>query len=92
MGEEDVKDLLFCVVEKQPGVIFDILDKITLPGMPQGYHPQPGDSVPAWCMCSRCREMPTLPERVCCAQVPDNCISQLPVSVMNCQQCVYYLL
>jgi len=42
---------------------------------------QPGDSVPAWCVCSRSREMPTLPERVCCAQVPENCISLVNVNV-----------
>uniref|UniRef100_A0A8C6UJH8 P2X purinoreceptor 7 intracellular domain-containing protein n=1 Tax=Neogobius melanostomus TaxID=47308 RepID=A0A8C6UJH8_9GOBI len=33
---------------------------------------------PDWCVCSRCREMPTDIEKKCCGQDPRDCISQLP--------------
>ncbi|WAR28267.1 P2RX7-like protein [Mya arenaria] len=38
------------------------------PRQPGGYHPQPGDAVPNWCICRRCREMPTQFERRCCGK------------------------
>ena len=44
-----------------------------------GYHP-PGDgSAPDWCVCGRCRQMPTELEQVCCRKSPAHCTSALPV-------------
>ncbi|WAR13170.1 P2RX7-like protein [Mya arenaria] len=43
---------------------------------PGGYHPQPGDAVPNWCICGRCREMPTQSERRCCGKA--KCLSLYP--------------
>jgi hypothetical protein len=80
LSEERAKEVLCLVVDGQPGLIYNILDRIEVP-QPSGYHPSPDSQTPGWCICSRCRQMPTLPERVCCNQHPDNCISQLPVSL-----------
>jgi hypothetical protein len=78
MSEEKAKEVLLEVVEKQPGIIFDILDVV---GNPGGYHPQPGQTAPQWCVCGNCREMPSADERVCCGYIPQHCISLSPVRI-----------
>ena len=62
MSEEDANETLYQALERQPGIVFDILDRISGPG---GYHPQPGETTPQWCCCTHCREMPSMVERVC---------------------------
>uniref|UniRef100_A0A672K456 P2X purinoreceptor 7 intracellular domain-containing protein n=1 Tax=Sinocyclocheilus grahami TaxID=75366 RepID=A0A672K456_SINGR len=42
-------------------------------------HPTPIVCQPTWCVCQRCREMPSDIERKCCGQLPDFCISILAV-------------
>ena len=81
MPEEEVRGLLLQVVDRQPGLLFDLVD--LHPAVPQGYHPAPGVMAVSWCACGRCRQMPTEFERVCCGQAPATCISQLPVSLKN---------
>ena len=40
----------------------------TVAGAPnQGYHPSAGHP-PSWCVCTHCREMPTMEERRCCGK------------------------
>ena len=42
---------------------------------------QPGPSdpqQPAWCICTKCKELPTDLERKCCGQLLDSCVSMLP--------------
>ena len=62
MSEEDANETLYQALERQPGIVFDILDRISGPG---GYYPQPGGTTPQWCCCTHCREMPSMVERVC---------------------------
>ncbi|XP_076116808.1 P2X purinoceptor 7-like [Mytilus galloprovincialis] len=70
------QDLITKMVEKHPQFVFDILTAST--NQPQeGHHPSSGVAGPSWCRCSHCREMPTEGERVCCNQIPLNCISRL---------------
>ena len=76
MSEEDAKETLYQALERKPGIVFDILDRISGPG---GYHPQPGETTPQWCCCTHCREMPSMVERVCCGYIPEYCISTSPV-------------
>jgi hypothetical protein len=81
MTGDSAKETLCQVVERQPGLIFDILDRVASGQGQPGYHPQPGSSAPQWCYCSHCREMPTVAERVCCGYLPEHCLSLLPVNV-----------
>ncbi|XP_060594754.1 P2X purinoceptor 7-like [Ruditapes philippinarum] len=64
LGGDKVKEILCMAVDRQPGLILDILDRIE-PAQPAGSHPQPGSPSPSWCCCSKCRDMPTVEERVC---------------------------
>ncbi|XP_060565262.1 uncharacterized protein LOC132724420 [Ruditapes philippinarum] len=59
MTGDSAKETLCQVVERQPGLIFDILDRVASGQGQPGYHPQPGSSAPQWCYCSHCYEMPT---------------------------------
>lgn len=74
---ERAKEILCLAVDRQPGLILDILDRVE-PAQPGGFHPRPGGSSPPWCSCNRCRDMPTVEERVCCGYMPEYCLSQLP--------------
>ncbi|XP_060553661.1 5E5 antigen-like, partial [Ruditapes philippinarum] len=78
LGGDAAKEILCMAVDRQPGLILDILDRIE-PAQPAGFHPQPGSPSPSWCCCSKCRDMPTVEERVCCGYTPEYCLSQLPV-------------
>lgn len=73
MDEGQLRRLCLSVVAKHPGIVFDILRPSSQAG---GYHPHPGSSVPDWCVCQKCREMPTALERKCCGK--EKCISLLP--------------
>jgi len=57
MSTEQLQETLLRVVELQPGVSMDIFKPAEQ--QPGGYHPALGGSAPDWCMCGRCREMPT---------------------------------
>lgn len=69
------RDVLRCVLDKTPGVLFDIMD-------PEGDPNPPPPTVGSadWCVCSNCNQMPTLAERVCCGYQPQHCITSWPVS------------
>uniref|UniRef100_A0A8C6WH64 P2X purinoreceptor 7 intracellular domain-containing protein n=1 Tax=Neogobius melanostomus TaxID=47308 RepID=A0A8C6WH64_9GOBI len=60
-------------LHREPGFLFDILAE-NPPADPDVEAPHQPD----WCVCSRCREMPTDIEKKCCGQDPRDCISQLP--------------
>ncbi|XP_078022366.1 P2X purinoceptor 7-like [Epinephelus lanceolatus] len=47
--------------------------------------PQPAGmpDVP-WCICGRCRDMPTDLEKLCCGEEPNYCVSQLPHFSLYC--------
>lgn len=82
---ENLRELALGMVSAHPGLIFDLLHPVQRQP-DQGFHPSPSSSPPEWCVCSNCRQMPTLEERVCCARQPINCIAKLPVSVRFCSQ------
>ncbi|KAH3725109.1 hypothetical protein DPMN_050939 [Dreissena polymorpha] len=67
-------DVLQKAVTNYPSLMFDIMRPAQR--QPGGFHPGPGP-VPDWCVCGRCREMPTEREKVCCER--ENCDSSLPI-------------
>ncbi|CAL8363129.1 unnamed protein product [Boreogadus saida] len=71
--------LLELCLEREPSLIFDLL-AMSIPH-PTSDPQQPGPSdpqQPAWCICTKCKEMPTDIERKCCGQLLDSCVSMLP--------------
>lgn len=79
MTDEERKELLLKAGEKHPSLFMQIIDGHHAPH--GGFHPQPTDQTPSWCSCLRCRDMPTQAERICCGRPPNQCQSQLPVSL-----------
>uniref|UniRef100_A0A8C6SS73 P2X purinoreceptor 7 intracellular domain-containing protein n=1 Tax=Neogobius melanostomus TaxID=47308 RepID=A0A8C6SS73_9GOBI len=69
---EQCQDLLMRCLQREPGFLFDILAEENQADVPRAPH------LPHWCVCGRCREMPTDIENKCCRQEPQHCISQLP--------------
>ena len=89
MSADEAKEMLKKVARRHPSPILDIIE--ARPQQPGGYHPAPDSStLPDWCSCNRCRDMPTPEERLCCGQLPDSCVSQLPVS-QNCTIIFLYI-
>ncbi|XP_013391824.1 P2X purinoceptor 7-like [Lingula anatina] len=79
MDVAQLRDICLSMAEKHPSLVFDLLQ----PPVPQpgGYHPQPDVASPSWCVCQKCREMPTDIEKQCCGK--ENCITLLPVSEIS---------
>ena len=77
MSEPELRSQFLLVLERQPGLLFDIIPLL------QGSQSQdiPADQPPPpnWCTCTNCKEMPTDVERKCCgANGPQYCVSTLP--------------
>ncbi|XP_070554571.1 P2X purinoceptor 7-like [Ptychodera flava] len=81
MSSEEKDNLILEMVERNPSMVFDL---VKTPAPQQGYHPPPSANQPSWCICSHCREMPTLPERKCCNKQPEFCISEITVLRQVC--------
>ena len=62
-----MRALLTQVVERQPGVLFDIhLSRSHQGSSPE--HPGRNNNAPGWCVCENCREMLTDIENKCCGR------------------------
>ena len=78
LSEEQLRELLNNVVNRQPGMIFNLLEELEKgsggdsPAPPPP--PPPTSSLP-WCVCGECRRMPTQLEEVCC-QMTGDCLSK----------------
>lgn len=72
MDVDDTQTLLLRVMDREPGVIFDVLQPPV-----QGAE-APSEGVPRWCRCNRCRDMSTDIENKCCGMTEVTCISRLP--------------
>ena len=98
MREEEAKALLLKVVEKQPAVIFDIVDvgvERRRAGRAAGAEgggagAEGGGAGAEWCTCHQCQDMPTDLERKCCGGGPRSCLSRLPVSDTSCKHLLFY--
>lgn len=76
---EQCQNLLVGIATRTPSLIFNLLDESTIPS-DQPPTPSMSSNLP-WCTCTRCRDMPTDTEKVCCGRLPDQCTTLLPVSV-----------
>ena len=77
MPREEMEALLLRVCNANPSLMLELFEGEVVEGA--GYHPPGGGSAPDWCVCGRCRQMPTEQERVCCRKAPAHCTSALPV-------------
>ena len=93
LSEERAKKILKSVADKMPSIILDVAEQLSKPTAAEAEPTQqppaePGPSAPgpdhqtwpSWCVCRRCREMPSDASRVCCGMRPDLCTSLQPVS------------
>ena len=66
-------------MEREPSLIFDLLAAYIPHPTSDPQQPGPSDpQQPAWCICTKCKEMHTDIERKCCGQLLDSCVSMLP--------------
>lgn len=80
-----MRELLTKVAGRFPSLVLDLSVDVTMVGAAE---PDPGPPGPepalaerlSWCVCTRCRDMPTDEEKLCCGKTPQNCTSTLPVS------------
>ena len=79
MSERDMRTLIYQITQREPALVFDIIDMTAEGGAPQQGQGGPSPA-PSWCVCGKCREMPTVEERVCCRATPDLCLSISAVS------------
>ncbi|XP_039525452.1 P2X purinoceptor 7-like [Pimephales promelas] len=63
------------ILHHDPSLVFDLRLRTS-----EGVPPVPPSTAaaPSWCVCARCREMPTDLERKCCGFRPAECISSMP--------------
>ncbi|KAL3873087.1 hypothetical protein ACJMK2_036246, partial [Sinanodonta woodiana] len=71
---EGRQDLLCKIVETHPKFVFNMKSTEEQQG---GYYSAPGVTALDWCRCTHCREMPSDEEKMCCNQLPMNCLSRL---------------
>ncbi|XP_061170877.1 uncharacterized protein LOC133180348 [Saccostrea echinata] len=71
---EQCREMLVQIASRSASFILDIIEE----AHPRPDPPPPLPGVPSWCTCSRCREMPTQVERVCCGRSPEQCTTLLP--------------
>ena len=72
---EQSHQVLELCLTRDPSMMFDI-PHLTSADAPPPVPPVTGQ--PTWCVCQKCRELPTDVERKCCGQYHDSCVSMLP--------------
>ena len=72
-----MKTLLLSMIDLHPSLMLNVMEPAQR--QPGGYHPGPGGAIPGWCVCGKCREMPTEAEKVCCEK--EACVSQIAVII-----------
>lgn len=67
-----MQQMMRAALTRNPSMMFDLVHQTSGPPGPQ---PQPPAAQPTWCVCTHCKEMPTLIERKCCGEPADSCTS-----------------
>ncbi|KAH3821561.1 hypothetical protein DPMN_123325 [Dreissena polymorpha] len=62
MPREQLEEIILGVLDENPGLILDFHKPVARGE--GGYHPPEGAESPDWCVCGKCREMPTQAERI----------------------------
>ena len=81
LSEADMRALLTQVVERQPGVLFNIhqYQSRSHQGSSPEHHGR-NNNVPGWCVCENCWDMPIDLEKKCCGrQSKHDCLSESAV-------------
>ncbi|XP_060567955.1 P2X purinoceptor 7-like [Ruditapes philippinarum] len=80
LSEEGARKILKAVAEKMPSLVIDLAEQLQREEGPSSPGPDEPDqpNQPHWCICGRCREMPTDSSRVCCGMRPELCHSIMP--------------
>ncbi|XP_043941509.1 P2X purinoceptor 7-like [Protopterus annectens] len=73
LGSEDLRKICVRIAERNPDILLEVLDSGFLHGPEVSNQHSP--DAPDWCVCNRCKHMPTVIESVCCRMTPENCIS-----------------
>ena len=84
MREEKVKNM-YHAIEKQPGLIFAVIEEGGEPGI-QNLN----TDGPSWCRSEHCREIVKLIEKECGKRNPEKCIPLLP-KAKSVDYFLYYL-
>lgn len=73
------------LVDREPGLVFDLCEAAGVPAGDPPEEPVPGPSpnMSSWCKYNHRREMPTDLERKRCDCVPQNCLSERLVMITN---------
>ena len=83
MTGEDANELLKGLNNFIPLVIHEVSDIVSRQRNQDDGPPPPDATVPSWCVCTYCTQMPKAIERVCCEMRPELCVSRRPVSESN---------
>ncbi|KAK6171802.1 hypothetical protein SNE40_018230 [Patella caerulea] len=82
MKEDSCRKLLLNVAERMPELVFDISSALKVDDKVEPE--KPNTSIPGWCTCHNCQDMPSDAENLCCDTRPQNCISQRPEFDIYC--------
>ncbi|KAL1006776.1 hypothetical protein UPYG_G00076950 [Umbra pygmaea] len=74
MSLDQSHQVLELCLTRDPSLMFDVLQRLSENAPPTG---PPVSGQLTWCVCQRCREMPTFVEKKCCGQHPEYCVSML---------------
>ena len=78
LSMEQMKRLVDEMMKRNPSFVFNVVEEISKTNEEGEPLPPSSSETPHWCVCSNCREMPTMAENVCCKGTPDSCVSQFP--------------
>lgn len=80
LSEDRLRGVVERLCQRDPSLVFQVVNESS-EEQRDGYHPPADAAWPTWCVCQKCREMPSEEEKMCCGQIPIDCLSTLPVRI-----------